>query len=345
MPDLPDKNQSDNPPPRRRPRKLSHRERYGEHWIAQLKKLPEPIFRECVRRLINRETAQAVAMWITEQPDRGGIQHLSYGTVRIYVQCLRKCVIARDGQRAREQRAIGRAAKQIREERIALENTVAIEQAQNDAAGNADPATLPIPPVQNQILDNAPVAQPAARDRADAEPPSRKQIEKEIRDEVGRITGSLTARRIAETAYVVGMMRVLGPLTFEKRTGIPVAELTRIMRELNRSGTILAQSERVEAERAKATASAPHEDFATIDGGAGKVISKPLTGKSQTSENPDSVNLPEAIDELNPAQYDKTLHAAAALSELMDLDRQLAAHPAPPAGESTEPRDSRDGQE
>jgi hypothetical protein len=73
---------------------LTFNERYENNFLAKLRTLPEPIFRECVFRVQDGESAIAVARWLLAIPNRGGMQSVNkLHTLRRYVEVLARHVL------------------------------------------------------------------------------------------------------------------------------------------------------------------------------------------------------------------------------------------------------------
>src|SRR4051794_25120886 len=79
-------------------RKYNKREQQGDNWLRQIKTLPTPTYEECVRRFLEGQSAKSTAHWLLTLPDRGGIQHLGYHSLRAYLQVLRVRVLQADKQ-------------------------------------------------------------------------------------------------------------------------------------------------------------------------------------------------------------------------------------------------------
>ena len=70
---------------------MTFREKYANHWLARLRTLPEPVFRECVHRLQDGESAMAVTRWLLGVPDRGDLREVKkVHTMRRYLEVLRE---------------------------------------------------------------------------------------------------------------------------------------------------------------------------------------------------------------------------------------------------------------
>lgn len=69
-------------------------ERYEDNFLARLRTLPEPAFRQCVYRLQDGESAISVARWLLAVPNRGGMQRVDkLHTLRRYMEILARQVL------------------------------------------------------------------------------------------------------------------------------------------------------------------------------------------------------------------------------------------------------------
>ncbi len=99
------------------------RSHQDERRILRLRTLSGRLFIGCVRRVQLGDSPKSVAIWLFAQPDRGGCQHLALGTLRVYLQVLRRRVLALDSMRpAKRRQVLHGFSKILVQERIHMEN-------------------------------------------------------------------------------------------------------------------------------------------------------------------------------------------------------------------------------
>jgi hypothetical protein len=104
------------------------REKWAGNWLARLRRLPEPVFRECVRRLQEGDTAIAVARWLLTLPNRAGMQGVSnLHTMRRYLEVLRVRVRAAKKKVPLPAVTANQLKKMVEQERQGVDNEIAIE--------------------------------------------------------------------------------------------------------------------------------------------------------------------------------------------------------------------------
>jgi hypothetical protein len=215
-----------------RPVRLTQRQRRGESWLRRLRLLPDEVFEQVVRRLQYGATAKDVAQWLTTQPDRGGLEHHAYNTLRLYLQCLRERIFHLDHQRKNRKRAIRRMAKAVHQVRAQANNTISIERVLETVAGTADPQR-PLP--KDDTLN---------------------KVEKEV----VHLLAATTTREVLLLTYQVNKERLRAPLELEEQLKLPLDSVTRITGKIIEAGKALTGEHLAITARMKVDASIPAKD-------------------------------------------------------------------------------------
>jgi hypothetical protein len=200
--------------------------------------MPAELWDECVRRFIYGDTAKDVAQWLFVQPDRGGVQHLSFNTLRFYLQVLRERVLAADKEsRIQRRNTIRHVARAIQQEERKRNNVVSIRQAVEEAKGTASPAQQ--------------------------EPPKERTLS-DIEEEIEAMIEYVDANYMSIFNFAVLKERLKKPLEVERNLGVPLLEVTKINHEINNAAQVKASVELAAIKRMKAKADITQDDFEAI---------------------------------------------------------------------------------
>lgn len=221
-----------------RPVRLTQRQRRGESWLGRLRLLPDDLFAQVLQRLQCGTTAKDAAKWLLTQPNRGGCQHLSYNSLRLYLQYLRAKVLELDKQRRKQrEQLLGKLADGLERERERIDNVMAINAACEG-----------VPP----------------------EPPKPKTKRKQRLENMARlreVTRGMSTRDMYITEFAMHHARAeMTNEAFELETGLLVPEVTKAGRAAIAALDGIVKLEHNEIERMKANASVPVENSAAIDG-------------------------------------------------------------------------------
>jgi len=106
---------------------MTFRQRYFDHWLEKVRTLPEPVFRECVRRLQDGEAAISVGRWLVTVPKRGGLQDVTkIHTMRRYIEALRVAVLGAQKGAPPAGVTTKELNKAVEAERRRVDNSIAI---------------------------------------------------------------------------------------------------------------------------------------------------------------------------------------------------------------------------
>ena len=260
--------------------------RRSERRITQLRRLPTALFVGCVRRFRLGDTAKAVAVWLFSQPDKGGCQHLSFETLRLYLQPLRRRVLASDPVKLAERRSVlHKIAKTLVEDQMSEENDREIHLVGSNTSAPGDQPAAP-----------APVNVPKAVREADA------RVEESFRNATGREV----------QIYVLESIRQNLPkqLGVENAFGLAMDPVSRRLRELRQLGADMRKAELAELKLKKTVTSEDDPNFDAI----------PVPEKLM----PEQKEFAKAVDNLSPGDYDKALTLTKMLQEMADLEREAA---------------------
>lgn len=134
------------------------REKWEENWLARLRTLPEPVYRECIRRLQGGEPAIATSRWLLDLPNRGGLQGVTkLHTMRKYLEVLRARVRAAKKKVPPPAVTAKQLKKIVEEECQRVDNVVAISGGpmQPPPVSKADGQDEPASIVQFLVNENA----------------------------------------------------------------------------------------------------------------------------------------------------------------------------------------------
>ena len=230
------------------PKKYNKRQRQGENWLRLLMRTPQ--FSQCVQRLFNGATAKATAKWLIQQPDRGAAQHLSYETLRKYMGYLALCVgeTAEEFQRIsdRTSRRLQREQQKLKQKEINRINILQNLEAQTIAKGIA--TASPCAPEMESAT--------AGGDQREAKPgpsaapqfPGARSLPEtnaivnsdpvlflDPQREIRKILQAQAQRARLDATIELNASRLIRPLAFESKSGIPLSEVTKIVATMTRT--------------------------------------------------------------------------------------------------------------
>ncbi len=215
---------------------ITQRKLYGDHWLRVLRTLPDPRYREVVRRFAYGETAKSVAMFVAAQKDLGGCQGLSFHTLRQYLQLLREKVCEADKDNREARRAsIRKMAKRIQKEEIRLANVVPIDGSAEAVKNNTPISSNAVKPVVRAVSE----------------------IEKELK----AICASLSAREPIVYNFIIAKLRLEAGMEVEQKLKLPLDVNTKIMRIIGQCTHELLKCDRAELVQLKSKAKKRRKEF------------------------------------------------------------------------------------
>lgn len=287
------------------------RKRYRLHWLARLSTLPWPVLIEIIRRMRRGVTDKAIAAWLVLLPNRGECARLSQETFRTYLRVLREEVRRRDRYRTQHLRRLDRAQRALEREAALTAVSSRIDEAYASAGASTPPSpsvgpppsgpTPPGPPAGDGPNDppRSPSSVLAGTETTASTVPDRgPQLVAKIKE----LLALDDQHEIAKLVELKQACRADRICSFEDKMPVTIEqagkELERLMRMCKTTQEI--------GRKAKQS-----EEFEPIKDGE---LKQAATGLSEPATDFD-----HAVDQLNPAQYDRTLTLTRILSEWFKL--------------------------